>query len=58
MPDQIAVRDARVDENKYIMEMTRLMVCEMERYGGAQSDDRRVSVEHACCSDCRRIESS
>jgi hypothetical protein len=36
MPDQIAVRDARVDENTYIMETTRLMVCEMERYGAAK----------------------
>lgn len=34
MTDGIAIRDARFDEIRYVMEMTRLMVCEMERYGG------------------------
>jgi GNAT superfamily N-acetyltransferase len=36
MTDGIAVRDARFDENRYIMEMTRLMVCEMQTFGGRQ----------------------
>jgi GNAT superfamily N-acetyltransferase len=37
MTDGIAVRDARFDEIGYVIEMTRLMVCEMERYGGRQA---------------------
>jgi GNAT superfamily N-acetyltransferase len=41
MTDEIVVRDARFDEGRYIMEMTRLMVRDMERYGGrtATADD-------------------
>jgi ribosomal protein S18 acetylase RimI-like enzyme len=37
MTDEITVRDARFNENRFIMEMTRFMVCEMERYGGRQA---------------------
>jgi len=37
MTDGIAVRDVRFDEIGYVIEMTRLMVCEMERYGGRQA---------------------
>jgi GNAT superfamily N-acetyltransferase len=48
MTDGITVRDARFDENRYIMEMTRLMVCEMERYGGRQATtDESAWNEHA-----------
>src|SRR5215469_756415 len=47
MTDAIAVRDARLDESRYIMEMTRLMVCEMARYGGRQAAaDETVWNEH------------
>jgi ribosomal protein S18 acetylase RimI-like enzyme len=34
MTDEIVVRDARFDESRFIMEMTRLMVRDMEQYGG------------------------
>jgi ribosomal protein S18 acetylase RimI-like enzyme len=34
MTNEVSVRDARFDEARYIMEMTRLMVCDIERYGG------------------------
>ena len=37
MSGGIAVRDARFDECRYIMEMTRLMVCEMQKFGGRQA---------------------
>jgi GNAT superfamily N-acetyltransferase len=48
MTDGIAVRDARFDENRYIMEMTRLMVCEMERHGGRPATtDETAWNEHA-----------
>jgi ribosomal protein S18 acetylase RimI-like enzyme len=48
MNDGITVRDARFDEKRYIMEMTRLMVCEMERYGGRQATtDGSAWNEHA-----------
>jgi ribosomal protein S18 acetylase RimI-like enzyme len=48
MADGITVRDARFDENRYIMEMTRLMVCEMEQYGGRQATtDESTWSEHA-----------
>jgi ribosomal protein S18 acetylase RimI-like enzyme len=48
MTDGIAVRDARSDENRYIMEMTRLMVCEMARYRGRQATaDESAWNEHA-----------
>ena len=48
MTDGIAVRDARFDENRYIMKMTRLMVCEMERYGRRQATtDETAWNEHA-----------
>jgi len=32
--DEIVVRDVRQDEAKHVMEMTRLMVLDMQRYGG------------------------
>jgi ribosomal protein S18 acetylase RimI-like enzyme len=34
MTGEIMVRDARLDESRYIMEMTRSMIRDMERYGG------------------------
>lgn len=37
MFDGIAVRDARSDESGCIMEMTRLMVFEMQKFGGRQA---------------------
>jgi GNAT superfamily N-acetyltransferase len=39
MTDEIVVRDARIDESRYIIEMTRLMFRDMERYG-----DRRTAT--------------
>ena len=39
MTDEIVVRDARIDESRYIMEMTHLMFRDMERYG-----DRRTAT--------------
>jgi hypothetical protein len=48
MIDEIAVRDARSDESGYIMKMTRLMVCEMEKFGGRQAtkDESAWSDRH------------
>lgn len=48
MANEIVVRDARFDESGYIMEMTRLMLCEMELYGGRQATtDESAWNEHA-----------
>jgi ribosomal protein S18 acetylase RimI-like enzyme len=48
MTNEIIVRDARIDESGYIMEMTRLMVCDMERYGGrAPATDESAWDKHA-----------
>jgi GNAT superfamily N-acetyltransferase len=48
MTDEIVVRDARFDESRYIMEMTRLMVCDMERYGGrTPTTDESAWDKHA-----------
>jgi hypothetical protein len=49
MTDDIVVRDARIDESRYIMEMTRLMFRDMERYGDRRSatTDESAWDEHA-----------
>jgi ribosomal protein S18 acetylase RimI-like enzyme len=48
MTTAIVVRDARFDESKYITEMTRQMVSDMERYGGrTPSTDASAWDKHA-----------
>ena len=48
MTDEIVVRDARLDESRFIMEMTRLMVSDMERYGGrTPTTDESAWDKHA-----------
>jgi GNAT superfamily N-acetyltransferase len=48
MTGAIVVRDARFDENRHIMEMTRMMVCDMEQYGGrTPTTDESAWGEHA-----------
>jgi GNAT superfamily N-acetyltransferase len=48
MTDEIVVRDARFDESRDIMEMTRLMVRDMERYGGrTATTDESAWDKHA-----------
>jgi GNAT superfamily N-acetyltransferase len=49
MTNEIIVRDARIDESRYIMEMTRLMLRDMERYGDRRTATTNESAweEHA-----------
>ena len=47
MTDEFVVRDARIDESRYIMEMTRLMIRDMERNGGrTATTDESAWDEH------------
>jgi ribosomal protein S18 acetylase RimI-like enzyme len=49
MTKEVIVRDARIDESRYIMEMTRLMFRDLEQYGDRRTatTDESAWDEHA-----------